>query len=69
MSPKKNALIWVIALAAVLTASYWYWSPHVTLYEMTNAARERDADALNDHIDYARFRESIKDQLVVGEDG
>lgn len=63
MPSKKNALIWVIVLAAALTAAYWYWSPHVALYEMTKAAQNKDADALNDHVDYPKLRESIKGQL------
>jgi hypothetical protein len=54
---------WVLALLVASAGAYWYWSPHVALYQMAKAAQARDADAFNDHVDYLRLRESIKGQI------
>jgi len=63
MSTRTKTLTWVIALAVGLIGAYWYWSPHLALYEMAKAARNKDADTFNDYVDYPKLRESIKGQF------
>jgi len=52
-----------IAALVVAVGAYWYWSPFLTVYTMRSAAKQHDADAFNDHVDYARLRESLKGQF------
>lgn len=52
----------VVAAAAV--GSYWYWSPHLALRTMHQAAIAKDAETLNEHVDYPRLRESMKGQML-----
>lgn len=56
------ALAGVVLVAAV--AGYWYWSPHLALRTMRQAAMENDAETLNEHVDYPRLRESMKGQFA-----
>jgi hypothetical protein len=63
MSFKKMRLWWAVLVSAALIGAYWYWSPHMVLYEMAKATKNKDADALNEHVDYPKLRESIKGQL------
>lgn len=56
-------LWWAVLVSAALIGAYWYWSPHMVLYEMAKATKNKDADALNEHVDYPKLRESIKGQL------
>src|SRR3989442_1706189 len=52
-----------IALAALVTAAYWYWSPLLAIRQMQSAAKAGDADAFSDHVDYPKLRESFKGQF------
>ena len=52
-----------VAALALLVAAYWYWSPHLALRSMKAAAEAGDADAFNQHLDYAKLRESLKGQF------
>jgi len=52
------------AIATVLAiGAYWYWSPYLAINGMKSAAREHDADAFNDYVDYPKLRESLKGQF------
>jgi hypothetical protein len=64
MTP-KNTRTTAFAAAAVFAAiaSYWYWSPLLSVWQLQTAAVERDADAFNLHVDYPKVRESIKGQF------
>ncbi|MBA2676057.1 DUF2939 domain-containing protein, partial [Ramlibacter sp.] len=53
------ALVLLLALAA-----YWWWSPHLALRGMHAAAQARDADRLNQYVDYPRVRENMKAQFA-----
>ncbi|HUR89772.1 MAG TPA: DUF2939 domain-containing protein [Ramlibacter sp.] len=59
----KATVTLVIAIAAA-TAAYWYWSPHLAMRDMQNAAQRGDADALNAHIDFPAVRESLRGQVA-----
>ncbi len=51
-------------VALLIAAGGWYWaSPGYALIQLRDAAAEGDADALEDRIDFAAVRESLKDQL------
>lgn len=59
--------LWVgvaVAVAAAAVGGYWYWSPHLALRTMHQAAMNKDAETLNDHVDYPRLRESMKGQML-----
>ena len=54
------------ALAAALVlalGAYWYASPYLALRTLQAAAKARDAERLNAHVDYPRLRESLKGQF------
>ena len=59
----SKALRFGIALALVVTAAYWYWSPLLAIRQMQSAAKAGDADSFGEHVDYARLRESLKGQV------
>ena len=52
-----------IALAVLVAAAYWYWSPVLAIHAMQSAAKAGDADAFSDHVDYPKLRESFKGQF------
>ncbi len=53
------------AVAAIVAiASYWYWSPFLTVRQLQSAAQKKDSDAFNEHVDYPKLRESIKNQYA-----
>lgn len=59
----------IAAVAAVLivtaSSALWYFeSPAWTLKGMKDAAQSRNADALNEFIDYSALRESLKTELT-----
>jgi hypothetical protein len=57
-----------IFLAVLGVAVYWYWSPFLALRSMQAAARAHDAQAFNEHVDYAKLRDSLKLQLAAAMD-
>jgi hypothetical protein len=62
----KAGLRFVLAalLAAVLAlGAWWYWSPHLAVRSMLEAAQQRDAERFNRYVDYPRVRESLKAQF------
>lgn len=59
----KKAVTIVVTLMVALGA-YWYLSPYVALRSLRAAAMAKDADAVNDHVDYPKVRESIKGQMA-----
>jgi len=55
------------ALIVIACGALWYFeSPAWTLKGMRDAARSRDADALNAYIDYPALRESLRADLMAG---
>ncbi|OWQ90393.1 hypothetical protein CDN99_13650 [Roseateles aquatilis] len=61
---KRNGFAAAIAAVVVGLAAYWYWSPVLAIHQMRSAAKSGDAAAFNDHVDYPRLRESLKEQLA-----
>ncbi len=59
---KAAACATVTVFAAI--ASYWYWSPWLSVRQLQAAAVERDAKTFNQHIDYPKVRASIKGQFA-----
>ena len=52
-------------VAIVAVAAYWYWSPYEAMWQLKSAAQSGDAAAFNEHVDYARVRESLKSQFAI----
>ncbi len=52
------ALVLATALAA-----YWYFSPYLAIRKLHAAAEAGDLGTINEHVDYARLRASLKAQL------
>ncbi|PWF48422.1 DUF2939 domain-containing protein [Massilia glaciei] len=61
MTSKSLKSLLVVALVAV--AAYWYWSPFLALWQLKSAARENDAAAFNERIDFPKVRDSLKSQF------
>ena len=63
MQSRRGLIAGVVLFVAVLGA-YWYFSPHLVLYRMQQAAINGDPDGVNDHIDYPALRESMRGQMA-----
>lgn len=50
-------------LFAFLLVGYAAAAPYITVYQIRQAAKEADADALEQHIDFQSVRESLKAQM------
>lgn len=59
----KRALVLVAVIIAAV-AAYWYYSPYVAMHALQRAAQQRDAEAFNARVDYARLRASVKEQFA-----
>jgi hypothetical protein len=60
---KKWILVSVSTLMIASVASYWYWSPYLTMRKMQHAAASADADSFSDYVDYPALRDSLKGQI------
>lgn len=58
----KKLLPWLAGLL-VIFAVYLYASPYIALYNIKNAAEQKDADKLSGYIDFPSVKQSIKDQV------
>src|SRR5689334_10694172 len=63
MTTRSRFFTGFVVLLAVLIASFWYWSPILAVHQLQRAAESRDADAVNEKIDYPALRESMKGQF------
>jgi hypothetical protein len=58
-----KATLVAVLLGILAIGAYWYWSPFLALREMQAAAKAKDANTFNMHVDYPRVRDSLKGQL------
>lgn len=58
----KKLLPWLAGLL-VIFAICLYASPYIALYNIKNAAEQKDADKLSGYIDFPSVKQSIKDQI------
>jgi hypothetical protein len=63
-NPVGLAIKAVAAIAVVAVLGYAYASPYVALDRLKRAADARDAQALNQYVDYPALRQSLKDQVT-----
>lgn len=52
-----------LVVAALALGAWWYWSPHLAMRSMLEAAQQRDAERFSRYVDYPRVRESLKGQF------
>jgi hypothetical protein len=64
MTKNSKSFLYAVVLATVLAGGYWYFSPHLAMRAIHQAAQSKDADAFNDHVDYPKLRESLKGQMA-----
>ena len=62
MTNRKYSIFGVGAL--ILIALWLTFSPHYTLVQMKNSIEARDANALNEYIDYDALRSNLKEQIA-----
>ena len=60
----SNKLSSVLVVAIIGVASFWYFSPYLSIHQMREAARSGDAATFNAHVDYPKLRENIKTQFT-----
>jgi len=58
-----NKLLPWLAGLLVIFAIYLYASPYIALYNIKNAAEQKDADKLSGYIDFPSVKQSLKDQV------
>jgi hypothetical protein len=58
-----RATLVAVLLGTLAIGAYWYWSPFLAMRDMQAAAKAKDADTFNTHVDYPRVRDSLKGQL------
>ena len=58
----KKFLPWLVGLVVIFLI-YLYASPYIALYNIKNAAEQKDADKLSGYIDFPSVKQSIKDQV------
>jgi hypothetical protein len=63
-NPASLAIRVVIAIAVVALLGYAYASPYIALDHLKRAADARDAQTLNQYVDYPALRQSLKDQVT-----
>lgn len=49
-----------VTAAALVVSIAFYFTPHLTVYNMKKAAEAKDVDTLSGYIDYPALRESLK---------
>lgn len=62
-SKKTKKIKWLIAILVILALGYYVASPYIAVYQMRNAAENRDTDMLASYIDFPAVRESVKEQV------
>lgn len=62
---KNKVKIFTIATAGItgIFATWFYFTPHLTLYGMQQAAERQDAQELSKHIDFSSLKASVKIEL------
>ncbi|HEX8256399.1 MAG TPA: DUF2939 domain-containing protein [Allosphingosinicella sp.] len=59
----RNKLILIAAAVVALAAGWYFGSPRWTLYQMAEAAEDRDGERLAGYIDFPVLRETSKAQI------
>lgn len=54
---------WLVVIVVIGAAAVYFGSPYWTAYQMQQAAEAGDADALAEHVDFERVRESLRPQV------
>ncbi|QYF94218.1 DUF2939 domain-containing protein [Massilia sp. PAMC28688] len=65
----NNRLVMIVPVLLLLLAAFWYWSPLLALRQLQTAAKEMDAAAFNERVDYPRLRESVKASILARDGG
>lgn len=60
----RPVLIALIAIAVVAALGYAYASPYIALDRLKRAADSRDVETVNEYVDYAALRGSLKQQVT-----
>jgi hypothetical protein len=64
-APKRRRLGAALAVVVgVCVGAYWYLSPYYAMFMLQRAAEARDAEAVNQRVDYQALRESLKGQFA-----
>jgi hypothetical protein len=53
----------LVVIIALVAAAATYFAPEITIYQLRQAVKDKDDDALSEHIDFPAVRESLKSQL------
>ncbi|HIK15082.1 MAG TPA: DUF2939 domain-containing protein [Leptolyngbyaceae cyanobacterium M33_DOE_097] len=59
LSNKRNLAILITSIAGVFGIAF-YFSPHLTVYQMQQAVSRKDARSLSERIDFSAVRSSLK---------
>ena len=60
---RKPIVIGIAGVLLLVTATYSYLSPRLTLMSTASAAKENDSDRLRELIDFPLVRENMKDTM------
>jgi len=59
---QRKPLLIMVGIAAIALAGVGS-APYVTVYQIQRAAQTQDTEALEEHIDFPRIREDLKEQV------
>jgi hypothetical protein len=54
----------LVAILIVIALGFGYASPYIVLNELKHAADERDAETVDEYVDFPALRESLKQQIT-----
>ena len=57
-----------VGIVAISILAYIAAMPYITIYQMGKAFRDRDGEALSEHIDFPPFRQSLKNYIDAARD-
>ncbi|WP_341312328.1 DUF2939 domain-containing protein [Paraburkholderia sp. IMGN_8] len=63
-SAARPLIVVLIVIAAVAVLGYGYASPYIALNNLKRAADARDAETVNQYVDFPALRESLKQQVT-----
>src|SRR5580698_5279299 len=63
-SATRSLIVTLIVIAVIAALGFGYASPYMALNNLKRAADARDAQTVNEYVDFPALRESLKEQVT-----